>query len=79
MRRKFSLIRITFESLAMGFLVFFLLGTLAFGLAVLSGVESPAFEKVLMLLVVLSGVSAQFWWFRRRWNPPPPSPSAGQR
>ena len=79
MRRKFSLIRITLESLAMGFLVFFLPGSLAFGLAVLSGVESPAFEKVLMLLVVLSGVSAQFWWFRRRWNPPPPSSSVGQR
>ena len=79
MRRKFSLIRITLESLAMGFLVFFLLGSLAFGLAVLSGVESPAFEKVLMLLVVLSGVSAQFWWFRRRWSLAPPPPSAGGR
>ena len=79
MRHKFALIRITLESLAIGFLVFCFLGTLAFGLAVLTGIENPAFEKLLMLLVVLGGVLAQFWWFRRRWNPLPPSPSVAGR
>ena len=74
MSNKFRLLRVTLGSMFVGFLVFALLGILTFTFLVMADILNAGIEKFLSILVVIGGISVQFWWFRRKWdqaNTPP--------
>ena len=68
MSNKFRLLRVTLASMFVGFLVFALLGILAFTFLVMADIHNAGIEKFLSILVVIGGISVQSWWFRRKWN-----------